>query len=259
VIWNHRGGFDKGDIEFSRFLVKAVKRERPVFIANSRIGAEFLQHVFALDADHVTVIRNVFESEHDIAEALRTRRTAAPSVFTLVHIANLWPEKDAETLFHAVSLLKLRGVQVHLHLVGYFRFKNHQESLKQLAVNLDIREYVTFHGMLARNETNSLLAQADVGLLSSRSEGMPNCIMEYMYWSLPVIATDIPGIRELMQGQNRDWLFGVADAECLCRLIQRLHGDRQLRERLGAYNRQQIGENFGPKKIFPQWKQIIET
>ncbi len=46
VVWNHRGGFDPGGIDFSPFIVKALVSQRPTFVANSANGAEFIRQTF---------------------------------------------------------------------------------------------------------------------------------------------------------------------------------------------------------------------
>ena len=88
---------------------------------------------------------------------------------------------------------------------------------------------------------------------------MPNSVMEYMYWRLPVVATDIPGIREIVGEANGDWLFPVGDFVRLASSIEKLGRDPQLRARLGAANRERIIEAFGAEKILPQWKRLIES
>ena len=176
-----------------------------------------------------------------------------------MHLANFFPEKDGETLLRAMGLLKSTGIQCHLHLAGHFPDPKYKLLLEKTALALQIQDHVTFHGALDRDQVHRLLKDSDVGLLSSRSEGMPNSVMEYMYWRLPVVATDIPGIREIVGEDNGDWLFPVGDFVRLASSIEKLGGDSQLRARLGAANRKRIVEEFGADKILPQWKQLVEA
>jgi len=257
VVWNHRGGFDPGGIDFSPFIVKALVSQHPTFVANSNAGAEFIRRTFGLAAGEVQVIRNAFipERDDDGDSPATNARPAQP--LRLVQLANFFDEKDGETLLRAVHLLNSTGVQCQLHLAGHFPDPNYKLLLERTTLELRIQDHVTFHGALDRDQVHRLLKDADIGLLSSRSEGMPNSIMEYMYWRLPVVATDIPGIREIVGEENGDWLFPVGDFVRLAHSIERLARDSQLRSSLGAANRQRIVEEFGADKILPQWQRLI--
>ena len=259
VVWNHRGGFDRGGIDFSPFIVKALVSQRPTFVANSTTGAEFIRQTFGLTAGRVQVIRNAFIPESDDNRDLLANHVPATGPLRLLHLANFFPEKDGETLLRAMGLLKSTGIQCHLHLVGHFPDSKYKVLLEEATMALQIQDHVTFHGALDRDQVHRLLKDSDIGLLSSRSEGMPNSVMEYMYWRLPVVATDIPGIREIVGEDNGDWLFPVGDFVHLASSIERLGRDSQLRVRLGAANRQRIVEEFGAEKILPQWKQLVES
>jgi glycosyltransferase involved in cell wall biosynthesis len=114
------------------------------------------------------------------------------------------------------------------------------------------------HGSIGRQEVFQLLLHSDIGLLSSKSEGQPNSVMEYMYIGLPVVATNIPGIREVVGEENEQWLFEVGDAEGLAGLITRLKENPVLRAELGLRNRRRIIEQFGPERVLPRWAELVE-
>jgi glycosyltransferase involved in cell wall biosynthesis len=88
---------------------------------------------------------------------------------------------------------------------------------------------------------------------------MPNSVMEYMYRGLPVVATDIPGVREVVGSDNARWLFPVGDAASLQALVTRLARDRDLRRALGAANRRRIISEFDVGKIMRQWTALLDA
>ena len=88
---------------------------------------------------------------------------------------------------------------------------------------------------------------------------MPNSVMEYMHHELPVVATDISGVRDVVGNDNVPWLFPVGDATTLQRLITRLAEDRSLREELGHRNRQRVMSEFNLSRIMPQWTRLLES
>jgi glycosyltransferase involved in cell wall biosynthesis len=257
VFWNHRGGSNDGGFGINRFLVKTILRNHPVFVANSDVGADFLRHTFSLTETRVHVIRNAFAVDFDDRPSVSALQKDASSRIRMLHVANVFGEKDVETVIRAMHILRSSAVVFHLHLVGHFPDPNVRKTIEELVTASDLTGVVTLHGGLNRDQLRTLLREADVGLLSSRSEGMPNSIMEYMHWGLPVVATDIPGIREVVGEENAPWLFKIGDAKQLSALLETLGRDQHLRCRLGAANRKRIAENYAADRILPDWKRLI--
>jgi glycosyltransferase involved in cell wall biosynthesis len=255
ILWNHRGGFYYEGISYTPFLVDQILQRQPVFVANSTAGGQFLRHVFSLQGDQVRIIRNAYAPEAD--EDARPSGERNSGVISLLHLANLWPYKDLETVLEAIRQFKAGGFRCTLHVAGRFMNAGHQKAIRKMVLSLDIEDCVRFHGAADRSVVHRLLAAADIGLLSSRSEGMPNSVMEYMYAGLPVLATDIPGVREVVGDDNTAWLFSPGDASALCDLIVRLARDRALRKDLGDANRRRIINEFGVDKIMRQWSEFL--
>ncbi len=258
VLWNHRGGFYYEGLSYTPFLVNEILQRQPAFVANSTAGGEFLRHVFSLQADQVRVIRNAYATEAgESARPFAAEEKREP--LNLLHLANLWPYKDLETVLEAVRQLKAGGVRCMLHVAGRFMDRGHRKAILRMVRALKIEDCVRFHGASDRPAVRRLLAAADIGLLSSRSEGMSNSVMEYMHAGLPVVATDIPGVSEVVGHDNRAWLFAVGDASGLRDRVARLAADRPLRRALGEANRRRIGEEFGVDKIMRQWSALLNA
>lgn len=259
VLWNHRGGFDDAGMSYTPFLVEQILRQSPAFVANSTAGAHFLQHVFSLDADQVRIIHNAYvpEEGEDVRGPAAGRPAGTP--VNLLHLANFFPEKDVGTLLEAVRLLKRGGVPCQLHLAGSFPGAKQRKDAEGMVAAMDIADCVRFHGGVDRERVHRLLAEADIGLLSSRSEGMPNSVMEYMHRGIPVVATDIPGVREVVGDDNIRWLFPVGDAPALRDLVAALARDGALRQELGSANRRRIIEAFNVDRIMRQWTRLLEA
>jgi glycosyltransferase involved in cell wall biosynthesis len=243
-------------MSYTPFLVDQILRGRPAFVANSTAGAQFLRHVFALQADQVRIIRNAYAPESGENACARQGEQHSGGTI-LLHLANLFPEKDLETVLEAIRQLKAGGLRCRLHVAGRFMDRRYRKKITGMVASMDIGDCVRFHGTADRPTVRALLDAADIGLLSSRSEGMPNSVMEYMYAGLPVLATDIPGVRDVAGGDNTAWLFSPGDASGLRDLIVRLAPDRELRKRLGDANRSRIVNEFGVDKIMQQWSAFL--
>jgi len=71
----------------------------------------------------------------------------------------------------------------------------------------------------------------------SEREGMPNTILEYMAAGLPVVATDLPGIREMVRAGETGYIVPVRDPEAVARALRTLLSDDRARERMGRAGR----------------------
>jgi glycosyltransferase involved in cell wall biosynthesis len=101
-----------------------------------------------------------------------------------------------------------------------------------------------------REDVAQILARADVFVLSSRSEGMPMSALEAMAAGLPVVATAVGGVPELVVDGETGFLVPPGDAPALSRALDRILGDPDLRRRLGEAGRQRAGGMFA----LPEWQ-----
>jgi glycosyltransferase involved in cell wall biosynthesis len=102
-----------------------------------------------------------------------------------------------------------------------------------------------------------LLNSTDIGVLSSVSEGSPNSLLEYMAAGLPVVATDIPGIREIIPDSQIPFLFAPKDSTHFADLLMKLINDSNLRQKLGELNKQYVFDNFNPSNNNEQMRDLI--
>ena len=95
-----------------------------------------------------------------------------------------------------------------------------------------------------RGDVRELLADADVFVLSSRSEGLPISILEAMAAGLPVVASCVGGVGEIVVDAETGFLVPVGNEGALAAAIERLLADSSLRRRLGAAGRARAEELF---------------
>ncbi len=259
VIWNHRGGNDNAGFNYSPFIIKRILEVEPVFMANSSGGADFLSRIFNKPTDHVKIINNVYLP--DSADKNMKKAALSPQqTVELLQLANFFPEKDWETLVEGMAVLKKRNFQTHFHLVGAFINDIEKKRFNDKVLALGVDETITHYESMSKKEiTERFNGKIHIGVLSSKTEGMPNAVMEYMYWKLPVIGTDIPGIRDLLGESQNECLFKVGDAAGFADKVQWIIADQKRFEGIGNQNHQRITENFAVEKIIPKWLDLINA
>jgi glycosyltransferase involved in cell wall biosynthesis len=206
-------------------------RDGTQFISNGMAGRDFIAQRHGLSPQKVHVVPNALELPQAVT------RTSRPDTVQLLMTANFFPEKDHVTVLRALAAYRQRpsARPVHLHLIGAAPGRSPQmDETKALAFDLGLCGCVTFHGTV--KDMRPHLEGADIGILSTRSEGMSNAILEYMAYGLPVIATDITANREALGPQNAEWLFPVGDAAALAILLEAIIGHPD-RATLGMHNR----------------------
>ena len=166
-------------------------------------------------------------------------RPAAPrpegASVRLLFVGRLVRQKGLVYLLQSLAQLDpaIRG-QVELELVGS---GPDEESLRTLAGELGIAAQVHFAGWVAREAIVAHYQQADVFVLPSLDEGMPNVVLEAIACARPIVATDLPGNRELVRGGENGFLVPRADSAALTAALDGLITDAALRRRMGAASR----------------------
>jgi glycosyltransferase involved in cell wall biosynthesis len=169
----------------------------------------------------------------------RETRDTAPK--TILCVGRLSPEKGQAGLLEVFARLRGKIPDAELRLVGDGPGRN---SLERLARVLHVDDAVTFAGRLTEDATLAEIARADVLALPSFMEGLPIVLMEAMALGVPVIASRVAGIPELVEDGRNGLLFTPSNWDELGGCIQRLLSDRELYERLSAAARMTIAAEF---------------
>jgi colanic acid/amylovoran biosynthesis glycosyltransferase len=165
----------------------------------------------------------------------------------IVCVASLEEVKGHTYLLNACRLLTDRGVEVRCDLVGGGPLlRRMQEEAKALGLS----ERVAFHGALPRDQVGRIVSAADVAVLASyptssgRREGIPVALMEAMMSGLPVVASGLSGIPELVVHERTGFLVPPGDPWALADRLECLADAPALRRSLGVAGRARVAEAF---------------
>jgi len=156
---------------------------------------------------------------------------------TLLCVATMYEVKGHPYLFEACARLVAAGRDLRCLLVGDGPDRG---TLEQEVARLGLGERIIFLGQRVRTEIVALMHQADVLVVpsiptsSGRREGLPVVLMEGMAAGLPVVASAISGIPELVEHEVTGLLVPPKDSEALANAIGRLLDDQELRRSIIA-------------------------
>ena len=158
----------------------------------------------------------------------------------LVSIAHFRKEKDYETLFVAISILKNENTKVIVDILGNdFNLEWPKERVKEL----DIEDLINFHGFV--NNPKEYIVTADAVILSSLGEGTPNALLEGMANKKPVIASRIPGCETLVTLGKCGFLFEKQNPRDLAdKIMEFIKLDESQKNDLGQNGFEFIERNF---------------
>ena len=121
---------------------------------------------------------------------------------------------------------------------------------RELTARLGLGDRAEFTGWLESERKRAALAGATIFVLPSYVEGMPMALLEAMSWGLPVIATPVGGVPEIVTDEVDGLLVPAGDVDALAAAITRLMSDPRLRERLGRAARDTVATRFSLETAF---------
>ncbi|HEX9876074.1 MAG TPA: glycosyltransferase family 4 protein [Gammaproteobacteria bacterium] len=161
------------------------------------------------------------------------------STVSAICVARLIKRKGAEDAMRAMKLMKNQSLRLDLVGLG-----PRESKMRALADELGIADRVVFRGHLKGEDLARAYQEADIFLLPSLSESFSMALLEGMASGLPVVATKVGGIPELVEDGANGFLVPCGDPERLAAALDRLVESRELRARLGSNNRHKIEQAY---------------
>ncbi|HET7584292.1 MAG TPA: glycosyltransferase family 4 protein [Gemmatimonadaceae bacterium] len=175
-------------------------------------------------------------------------RMVAPDRLRAIGVGRLIPKKGFDTLVRAVATLRDNGVHADAIIAG--PDAGEAETLRTLAAARGVYDAIQFPGAVSQATLVEQFRRATVFCLPCRvaadgdRDGIPNVLVEAMACGLPVIATPVSGIPELIEDGVNGLLVPSDDPDALAAAMLRVHRDQALAARLGAAGRATVRERF---------------
>jgi glycosyltransferase involved in cell wall biosynthesis len=254
-IRNERFGPPRRD-----WVIRLTDRLADMTTTNSHRAAARLVRDKVVPAARLVVIHNgidvdSFTPDRVATEALRTELDAGPDAVVWIAVGRLTEQKDFDTLLRAFRIHGAAVPEARLVVVGKGELR---EQLEALAAELQVSDRVAFLG--ERTDVPALMAAADALVLSSAWEGLPNVVMEAMATGLPVVATDVGGVAELVIDGETGFTVPPGSPDHLASAMTTLATyPKERRVGLGAAGQRFVRQHFSLDGALLQWTALLDS
>ena len=202
----------------------------------------------------ISIVPNFVDSDafnpapHEAVEKLGDRQ------IVIAHISNFRPVKRVQDLVAAMEIVVKEAEDAQLILVGD---GPERQRVELMVDKLGLRRNVLLTGY--RRDVVDFLRCSDTLVLCSEIESAPLTLLEGMSSGLPVIATGVGGIPEIVADGRNGFLVPPKSPGALAEKILELASDRELRLRMGEEARRTVLERFTADKIVPKYEEVYRS
>jgi glycosyltransferase involved in cell wall biosynthesis len=223
-------------------LARLIERGNSRIIVQNEDDRRLLLALNRDAAPRIVVIRG---SGIDTAHFPATAEPPAPVVAGFA--GRLLADKGVATLVEAQQLLHRRGQPLRLMIAGTPDPEN--PSSIDAATLARWRDLPGIAWLGHVEDIRELWRQAHIAVLPSRREGLPKSLLEAAAMGRPIVATDVPGCREIARPGLNALLVPPDDAAALATALERLAGDSALRSRMGAASRALVESDLAQNAV----------
>jgi glycosyltransferase involved in cell wall biosynthesis len=216
--------------------------------------SRFSVEVGGLNSDRLVVIPNgVDPARFDRASVADRASLGVPAdAFLALYVGRLDPQKGLSVLLEAAPKVAEAHRDWHLVLAGD---GPEREALKKVtAADPTLHERV--HWLGRRDDVPALLKAADLLVLPSLWEGMPNVVLEAMAARLPVVGTSVEGTEDLVIPGQTGWLVPPGDPGMLASVLLEAASDRERLRRFGEAARGRVEAEFTPLRVVKAYERL---
>jgi glycosyltransferase involved in cell wall biosynthesis len=208
-----------------------------------------------------------FIAAQDIEAHAKITTLQAPGTFKIICVANLRPQKDHQNLILAYERLqkmlqsqqeialvsseksnpKNKASKLSLHLIGAESDADYVAKLKKTISGLGL-DQIYFYG--GQQNPRAMMAQADLGVLSSLSEGLPMTLLEYAQAEIPVVVTDVGACAEVVA--EHGLVVPPQNPEALAQAMLQLIQNSEHTKKMAIGLKSRVESHYSSRTVVPK-------
>jgi len=244
----HQSNFAKSKKDWFYTLLILLLSPKIVYLSEDYKKQIKSKFKFIFPSQKVSIIQNGIA----IDPYRKSHEKLLKPYFHLVMISRFNSLRDHETLIRAVSVLRLNN-QVKLSIAGDGETKLEME---QLVSELDLNKEIEFLGIINENEIIELLQKTDFYVHSSLAETQSTSILQVMASKTAIVATDIPGINNVIRNEENGLLFEIKNVNHLVNSIERLISNTELKSRIVENAYKDVQMKYSIVNMYNSYKKL---
>ncbi len=205
-----------------------------------------------LECKNVLELKN-FIPKYENTESAAIKLKGSATDFKIICVANLRPQKDHLNLLRAFELFNA-NLDVSLHLIGEDPGTIYSASVLKELESSPVSHKIHYYGI--QPEIIPLLQQADLGVLSSRSEGLPLALLEYGIAGLPVVCTNVGQCAAVINNYGK--IVKKENSKMLYEGISTYFDDGLKMKEDARLFQQEVEKNYSEKEVLKKYINFIE-
>lgn len=175
----------------------------------------------------------------------------------IVSLANLREDKDHLLLLQVAKKMKESYPDWTFHLVGKDFCDNYADRIKKKIEEYNLENSVFIYG--SKQDISNILRQSTIGILTSKSEGLPVALLEYGWQQKPVVVTAVGEIPLVIQNGKNGFLVPSQDIESFYTYLVELMINNQLQQDFGSKLYQTVTESFSAREVIKKYLNWLEN
>jgi glycosyltransferase involved in cell wall biosynthesis len=229
-----------------RLLELVARNLNDILVAGNRLTLEELQRTrFWRKADSLKLIYNGIRPEGEA----RTQSFSSDTV-NITMVANFFPEKDHLTLVKAFAVLQARH-PLRLRIVAAGENQHREKVLQYIA-----ERRIQGIELQSTRDVDLYTHKTDIFVLTSHSEGLPLSVAEAMSAGLPVVASDVGAMREIIDHRVDGILVPPRSVEAVVDAVEELIHDKELRDSLSINAVAKFHKRFGIERMTKEYHSL---
>ncbi len=251
-------GTDEGPLEnikdfesnffFRQMILFSLKSSKKIIAVSADLSSKITQ--MGINPKKILVLRNAVDINRfkpNNGTKMRNKYGFKENETLLLFIGHLEPFKGIFELLDAFYEISKKNQNVKIIIIG----EGHAEKkIKETVAKYNLSDYITFTGKISPETIQNFYQMADIFVLPSYTEGLPLVVIEAMACGLPVVASCVGGIPEIVKNNINGFLVPPRNKEKLTQKLEFLINDEKLRKKFGEKSLEAIDDEFNiDKKI----------
>ena len=175
----------------------------------------------------------------------------------IISLANLRPQKNHFLILDIAVILSKKYPQWSFHLIGKDFEDHYSETIKDRIIKNELQEFVYVYGSC--NDIAAILAQVDIGIITSLSEGLPVALLEYGNFGIPVISSNVGDITKVIQNGINGIIIPNFEPKDFYQSIVHLIENEELKNNMGKKLQEEINRNYSAHSVCHNYLEFINA